>query len=663
MILDRIELKNFKPYLGNQSIDLTPGEDSPLILIYGENNRGKSSLFDAIYWALYGKLRDRVSRDVLISDSQLMNDIAWKNGENEFSVTMFFTHNDATYLLSRSCEVSRLQDGERGKGKQKSYLKKGNDFIANEEIERVIGEILNEKISIFFLCDMEVLSEYEKLVRDDSAASIEVKQAIENILGVPALVSVRDALKSISSDAFKEIKKIDSLNTEAEEIKKRIIEEEEKNRKFRQEDKKIASHLALKKTELAEMNKQLEAFESVADFIREESELESKTEIDQKEISSLRNDLQSAIKESWWLPISEIAESKFQETQDATATAASRQEKLNERQNRLKRLQESRQTGECSECHQKLETEFLESLQKEEVDLSKEIEILSQPLIPSIESLVEESKRLSQFRTPAKASIIGPYERKIRKLKADIISRNQTIQDLKRRIGEVNREDVQTLHKKRSNLEKEIGGTTVIMRNNTVKLTNSDSELGRLNRELSNCSTSGDKTGIQVEHAISSYLSSVFETSVDAFRETTKRQVENSANDIFRRLVSDNAHKNLRINDNYGLRLMDDEGVVFDHKGAGVAQVIALSLIMALGRAAVRSAALVLDTPFARLDDTHRDNILLNIWNESSQVILLLQSGEKISDAVLKEIRGKIARQFAITKGSSPKESYIEVIK
>lgn len=663
MILDRIELKNFKPYLGNQSIDLTPGEDSPLILIYGENNRGKSSLFDAIYWALYGKLRDRVSRDVLISDSQLMNDIAWKNGENEFSVTMFFTHNDATYLLSRSCEVSRLQGGERGKGKQKSYLKKGNDFIANEEIERVIGEILNEKISIFFLCDMEVLSEYEKLVRDDSAASIEVKQAIENILGVPALVSVRDALKSISSDAFKEIKKMDSLNTEAEEIKKRIIEEEEKNKKFRQEDKKIVNHLALKKTELDEINKQLESFESVADFIREESELESKTEIDQKEISSLRNDLQSAIKESWWLPISEIAESKFQETQNATATAASRQEKLNERQNRLKRLQESRQTGECSECHQKLEPEFLESLQKEEVDLSKEIEILSQPLIPSIESLVEESKRLSQFRTPVKASIIGPYERKIRKLKADIISRNQTIQDLKRRIGEVNREDVQTLHIKRSNLEKEIGGTTVMMRNNTVKLTNSDSELGRLNRELSNCSTSGDKTGIQVEHAISSYLSSVFETSVDAFRETTKRQVENSANDIFRRLVSDNAHKNLRINDNYGLRLMDDDGVVFDHKGAGVAQVIALSLIMALGRAAVRSAALVLDTPFARLDDTHRDNILLNIWNESSQVILLLQSGEKISDAVLKEIRGKIARQFAITKGSSPKESYIEVIK
>jgi DNA sulfur modification protein DndD len=202
-----------------------------------------------------------------------------------------------------------------------------------------------------------------------------------------------------------------------------------------------------------------------------------------------------------------------------------------------------------------------------------------------------------------------------------------------------------------------------VLQNNTYKLTNSESELSRLNRELAGASATADKNSSQVEHAISTYLNSVFERSVDAFRDITKRQVENSANEIFQRLVSENAHRNLRINDNYGLRLVDDDGVVFDHKGAGVAQVIALSLIMALGRAAVRSAALVLDTPFARLDDTHRDNILLNIWNESSQVILLLQSGEKISGEVLNKIQNKIARQIKIVKGASPKESHIEVIK
>jgi DNA sulfur modification protein DndD len=592
-----------------------------------------------------------------------MNDVAWKAGEDTFTVTIYFSHNESQYVLSRSCEITRLQNGEKSKSKQKMYLKKGNDFVANEEIDRIISEILNEKISIFFLCDMEVLSEYEKLVRDDTAASIEVKQAIENILGVPALVSVRDALRSIESDAFKEIKKIDTLNSEAEVIKNKIIEEEKRNKEFKAEDKKIVENLNAKKAELSKVNKALEEFESVADFIRQEQDLERQNISEQKEIESLRNELQQAIKESWWLPISDVAEGKFQQTQEATSTAARRQEKLSDKQGQLKRLTESKDTGRCAECKQLLNDDYRKQVERDLGIISLEIEELSRPLIPSIESLVEESKRLSQFRVPAKASLIASHERRIRKLRNDITSRKQSIQDLKKRIGEVNRDDIQELSKARAQLERVIGGTTVILQNNTYKITNSDSELGRLNRELANSSTGSDKSAAQLEHSISTYLNSVFERSVDAFRDITKRQVEASANDIYKRLVSENAHNNLRINDNYGLRLIDDDGVVFDHKGAGVAQVIALSLIMALGRAAVRSAALVLDTPFARLDDTHRDNILLNIWNESSQVILLLQSGEKISETVLRQIQGKIARQFKIIKGASPKESYIEVMK
>jgi DNA sulfur modification protein DndD len=435
MILEKIDFYNFKPYIGDQSADLSPGKNAPLILIFGENNRGKSSLFDAIYWALYGKLRDRVSRDYLIPDSQLMNDVAWKSGENSFQVTVYFSHNGNNYVLSRRCELSRLQDNGRGKAKQTTYLKKNNDFVANEEIESAIGEILNEKISIFFLCDMEVLSEYEKLVRDDSAASVEVKQAIENI-------SVRDALRSIESDAFKEIKKIENLNSKAEEIKNKIIEEEKRYKEYKSEDQKIVKHLNEKKAELSNLNKALEQYEVVADFIREEQELVRKTEAEQKEMENLRAELQQAIKESWWLPISDFAEGKFQETQEATSTAARRQEKLSDKKGRLGRLIETKATGNCSECKQPLDKTSFGGLEKEINELNSEIEVLSKPLIPSIESLVEESKRLSQFRVPSKAALIAANEKRIRKIRNDISSRNQIIQDLKKRIGEVNREQI-----------------------------------------------------------------------------------------------------------------------------------------------------------------------------------------------------------------------------
>lgn len=658
MILNKIHLKNFKPYIGEQVIEVSPGKDAPLILIYGENNRGKSSLFDAIRWGLYGQVLDRVRQEV--KDSSLMNDNAWELGETEFSVMIEFQHEKDHYVLSRSSEITRNHNDQRGAAKQKVFLKKNNDFISNEEISRTINEILNEKISIFFLCDMEVLSEYEKLVKNDSAAAVQVKQAIEDILGVPALVSVRDALKSLENDAFKEIKKLVNLNSDAEKLSKEIIEEQKKKSDLEANDKKITARLAEKKAEIQEINRQLENFESALDFIREEQTLQKKVDEDEKEIIKLRTELQIAVKESWWLPISQIAENKFEQTQTATALAASRQEKLSEKQMKLKSINSSLETGKCSECSQILPPELSKGLREEMQRVQSEIEELSKPLIPSLESLVEESSRLSHFRTPSKASIIGPYEKKIRQLRSDIASRYQAILDLKSKIGEIDRDDVQELNKKRSLSEKEIGAIAVLLKNNQVNLSNVNSNITRLNRDLANCATTSDVNMVSLEHAISSYLSGIFEHAVDDFREATKREVERMANDIFKRLVSKNAFSNLRINENYGLRLMDDKGVMFDHRGAGVEQVVALSLILALGKASVRSAALVLDTPFARLDDVHRDNILRNIWKESDQVILLLQSGEKISSEVNKEISSRVARQIVITKGTDPKESFIK---
>ena len=658
MILNKIHLKNFKPYIGEQLIEVSPGKDAPLILIYGENNRGKSSLFDAIRWGLYGQVLDRVRQEV--KDSSLMNDNAWVLGETEFSVMIEFQHEKDNYVLSRSSEITRNHHDERGVAKQKVFLKKNNDFISNEEIQRTINEILNEKISIFFLCDMEVLSEYEKLVKNDSAAAVQVKQAIEDILGVPALVSVRDALKSLENDAFKEIKKLVNLNSDAEKLSKEIVEEQKKKSDLETNDKKITARLTEKKTEIQEINKQLENFESALEFIREEQTLQKKVEEDEKEIVKLRAELQIAVKESWWLPISQIAEKKFEQTQTATALAASRQEKLSEKQIKLKSINISLETGMCNECSQILPPELSKGLIEERHQVQSEIEELSKPLIPSLESLVEESSRLSHFRTPSKASIIGPYEKKIRQFRSDIASRYQSISDLKVKIGEIDRDDVQELNKKRSLSDKEIGAIAVLLKNNQVNLSNVNSNITRLNRDLANCATTSDVNMVSLEHAVSSYLSGIFEHAVDDFRDATKREVERMANDIFKRLVSKNAFSNLRINENYGLRLMDDKGVMFDHRGAGVEQVVALSLILALGKASVRSAALVLDTPFARLDDVHRDNILRNIWKESDQVILLLQSGEKISSEVNKEISSRVARQIVITKGTDPKESFIK---
>jgi len=51
----RLEIANFKRFYGHHVLDLLsqPDANKPLILIGGENGSGKTSIHEAIYYALY----------------------------------------------------------------------------------------------------------------------------------------------------------------------------------------------------------------------------------------------------------------------------------------------------------------------------------------------------------------------------------------------------------------------------------------------------------------------------------------------------------------------------------------------------------------------------------------------------------------------------------
>ena len=55
MIIQKIELENYKPYYGKQVIDLSVDQRHNVILIEGDNDTGKTSLFQALRFCLYGE--------------------------------------------------------------------------------------------------------------------------------------------------------------------------------------------------------------------------------------------------------------------------------------------------------------------------------------------------------------------------------------------------------------------------------------------------------------------------------------------------------------------------------------------------------------------------------------------------------------------------------
>jgi DNA sulfur modification protein DndD len=140
----------------------------------------------------------------------------------------------------------------------------------------------------------------------------------------------------------------------------------------------------------------------------------------------------------------------------------------------------------------------------------------------------------------------------------------------------------------------------------------------------------------------------VFGEAIDLYRDELRKTVEKKATDIFRSLTSDKTYTGLSINDQYGLTILDRDGNEVPVRSAGAEQIVALSLVGALNKSAVRSGPIIMDTPFGRLDPTHRENILKFLPTLSAQVTLLVHGGEVDRTRDLGHIKDKIDREYSI---------------
>jgi DNA sulfur modification protein DndD len=134
--------------------------------------------------------------------------------------------------------------------------------------------------------------------------------------------------------------------------------------------------------------------------------------------------------------------------------------------------------------------------------------------------------------------------------------------------------------------------------------------------------------------------------------------VEASATEVFRQLSTEPAFDRLKINDSYGLEIVDSEGEIVVGRSAGQEQVVALSLIAALNRNARRSGPVMMDTPFGRLDPDHRTNILRFLSQFASQVFLLVHGGE-VSDQDLEVVAADINEEFDLQRDDTDRTTIV----
>ena len=192
--IDRVELEDFGPFKGRQAINLPPA--AGLVVVYGENMRGKTSLLNAIRFALFGKVLGRASQE-----GSLHRIGNWEQaaaGKYGFEVVLDLQADGRRYRLTRSCRpLAGKEPAQDHDYQTEFFLRRDGEVLGPGEAKSELERIMPEQIARFFLFDGELLQEYEDLLRNENDMGRQISEAIERILGVPALTRSRATLTKL----------------------------------------------------------------------------------------------------------------------------------------------------------------------------------------------------------------------------------------------------------------------------------------------------------------------------------------------------------------------------------------------------------------------------------------------------------------------------------
>ena len=644
MRINRIRLTNFRCYHGQQDwLDLSTSPEANLVIIFGENMKGKTSLLQAIRWCLYGSARDRQGREIPLVDpetkEQLLSRDAESDGTYSLAVEMEFEHESQMHILRRSVSADAKPTEDRD-FRCRRELKVGTRVFPDSGIDPYIQNMLSEDVSRFFLFDAEMLEEYEDLLKNPEKEALAVKAAIEKVVGLPALrVFAPLRQEAIESEQqqnayLRKKAKHDSLLEDLGRLDNAvrgktsdIVDLEDAQARLQQQVND--AELAVRKN--ADIDSKIQA----------KNVLEGQIETELSRLHEAQREIAAVLQRTWWLPVVPQVRQRLDNLRAERSRAMSAMQGLNW----MERLEQSRDSKSCALCGTGLDHAALRRVQDELTRMK--LENFGQDTASLLDAVQRAEtyerynsvEEMTAVRVRAETAVeaelaIGELETRIREITASMGDRAYGDYNTKYerwlRLGEQLKDLCARIEDQRRGLD-ELTEERDKKQGQANKLPDADPRLA-------------------FQTSAYRFLADLFETGVDTFRDSLRDSIGSDASEIFRRLTTEPAYQGLAIDENYGLALLDSEGRPVPGRSAGAEQIVALSLIGGLNRAAVREGPVVMDSNFARLDQGHRGNVLRFLPQLGPQVIVLVHSGEIGKEEDLGEAGTHVARRYEVVR-------------
>lgn len=618
MKLERIVLENFRQYHDRQQLTFARDATRNVTVIHGVNGAGKTSLFLAINWCLYGRNAENIQ--VVNNVGELISKEAVSRAkpgdEVRASVTIAFLHNGDRYTVKRTLIGSKLQTGKLAVNEidQFTMMRQGADGRAQQVLNPIgtMNAILPVNAREYFLFDGEKIDNFAK---PDAAA--EVREAIYLILKLKVLERAQYHLGKVAADYRGELKR-----TSGGELRD-LLEQDEQLRTRREKAAKRKDELT---HEIESARRKIAEIDGKLRDSQNAKALQQQRDLLERELRQRRGELRQVVES-----IRDKASSGYMAVAQPAIVQA------------LTILNQKRERGEIPSS---IRQQFIKDLLERTVCIcgrpfsehgpeSQHLRELLNSTVPgSLEDAVlDTSAALSAFagKIAQQRSDLDANMRRRFELIEIIRDVDAQLDDVSRQLKGSPLEEISRLEDQRRNFSTDVDSYNHEIGALTQSIEQIGKEISLLEKSIAKArkeKQKGEKLSVKLE--LAQKASDAIAEMYQAFADDMRQRIEASTKSIFRQLVWKESHfQDVQLGADFNLEVIDRYGqTARPELSAGERQVLSLSFIAAMAQVSEEEAPLVMDTPFGRLSSQHRNSITEHLPKLADQLVLFVTDEE-----------------------------------
>ncbi len=663
MRIKSLDLCNFRQFYGLQTIEFSggsPEDDTNVTVVCGENGRGKTGLYRALMYCMYGEKdldQDRTANHgqerpgtkglYLVNLAALDEDAASGRRGVEAFVRASFVHNGRSYKMSRRL-FGMLGPHDEVIEEQRGAELAITDGSGNTEIlgagdeDRIIKEvngILDTRVKDYFLFDGERI---ERLTKVTEQQKKEVSSGIRNLLKIDDLYKAERVLQGLDLRLTRELQKVSTGD-----YRKKLHEKEQlmgDQDALSNDLENTQRELEFAENHLRELDAEFERFKENAELILERKALEAERDNLQSDIDGVRAQMRKFTSGASILLAEDVLDQVYVD------------------------IDQKRERGQVpSEIKKELIERLLHELRcicgREVAPGSAEYHMLkawdletpSAGASSDTMALFGRLGRTSQYVDTKAAELIELLQRR-GELDEYLDDVELRLEDLVDKLSTLPDTDLANKTKARETTAKKIWSLEVQLGEQRERASQIEEDLDRIKRELVPLrKQSQEHQQISQQLELVSRARDSLKRIIAQFVREVREELEERANDSFRRLLDVDGQKTLQrlqLKGDYTLEVLDQKNRSFlANISAGQRQIVSLSFITALaqvaGGASTLEVPLFMDTPFGRLSYEHRENLLVELPRITPQWVLLATETE-LGDREREQLRrsGKWGRYY-----------------